>query len=205
MEKITTGMRNTANIINENFNELAKKNPYINTLLDKADLNNCKATGFYVGAGISGVLNKPNEALGNWFTLLVQGIGATNCSQIYFDTNTAQLFIRKLSNSNEWGKWVWIADSNGLILQMQSVINNAYWLQTTDQTTWNTTKLMGRYFIPAWQWLDKAPFSDTAYIVEISGNYNQWLQEAFAMDYTKKPLYRVFDGSYWTEWQPYKN
>lgn len=178
-------------------------NPSVGAIPENADLNNYKTSGFYNAMGVAGIKNKPSNAAGTWFTLLVQNIGAANACQIYFDTNTAQLFIRKLSNTTAWGNWVAISDSNGLILDGKMVRDHSYWFQSTELTTWNTTQLFGKYFIPAWQWLDNRPYTEGSYMVEVSGNYNQWLQEARSFDYTKKPLYRTFDGSVWTEWRNY--
>lgn len=179
-------------------------NPSITNLPVDVDLNTVKTAGFYTVMKSDGAINKPEGAAGSWFTLLVQNIGTANVSQIYFDTNTAQLFIRKLSSSIDWGKWIAISDGNGLILDTVAVNNKANWFQGTALETWNTTQLYGKYYIPAWQWLANRPYDSGAYMVEVSGNYNQWLQEARSFDYTKKALYRTFDGSYWTEWRGYQ-
>lgn len=180
-------------------------NPSVTTIADNADLNNYKTVGFYSGAKLSGIKNTPTGSDGSWFTLLVQNIGTSNAFQVYFETNTARLYVRKLSDNTTWGKWNIIADSNGLVLETRAVNNQSNYFQSTELTTWNTTQLMGKYFIPAWQWLDFRPYTEGAYMVEISGNYNQWIQEAKSFDYTKEPLYRTFDGSTWTEWRKYKN
>ncbi|PGS81623.1 hypothetical protein COC69_05695 [Bacillus cereus] len=204
MDEITTGMRDAAKKINSNFEELQnKKIEKALSIPNNADLNDYKTAGFYSAPKVEGIKNKPEQAAGSWFTLQVQNIEHYNAFQIYFDTNSMQLFVRKMNNEKDWTNWVIISDSNGAYLDTKRVNGYANWFQNTTLETWNTTQLLGKYFIPAWQWLDNRPYTEGAYMVEVSGNYNQWLQEARSFDYTKKPLYRTFDGSYWTEWREY--
>lgn len=201
----------------------------INSKIDKikvlpssvTDLNNFKQEGWWSVSDISGTqfVSIKNTPVNDQYALLhvvPRAANANNGIQIWYATNSGDVYERQWSATSVWHGWNKLATTaytDGIKSSLQSSINakanksdlnNLNGVTTYKDPNFNNITASGTYYISNPTTANNAPTTSWGNLLVANGNGNR-LEQIYFADNDAAPYYRMRVGTTWRGWKKLVN